>query len=393
LLTGCYPQRISMLFFPDEQGKDKPGGVLFARSRYGLNPDEITIPEILKQRGFTTAMIGKWHLGDAPEFLPTKHGFDSYFGIPYSNDMNPSVLIRDDKVIEDPVQQQTLTQRYTKDAVDFIRAYADKPFFLYLAHNMPHTPIYASENFRGKSTRGLYGDVVEEIDWSVGQIIDALKVEKLEQNTLVIFTSDNGPWLIRGERGGSATPLRAGKATTYEGGMRVPGIAWWPGRVPAGKISREPVSQIDLLPTLARLAGAQAPTDRVIDGKDISSILLGDPNAKSPHDALLYYSMNTLGGVRSGKWKLKLDFLPSGEQTTALYNLEEDPGEQKDVAPDHPKVTQRLNDLAQKARQELGDRRLKIDGKFVRPVGRLDRDPKERNPVTKPAIPEPPRGQ
>ncbi|MBA2707656.1 MAG: sulfatase, partial [Gemmatimonadaceae bacterium] len=294
LLTGCYPQRISMCLFPEERPNGSLGHVLFIRSRHGLHPSEITIAELLKARGYATGMIGKWHLGDAPEFLPTRQGFDFYLGIPYSNDMNPVVLMRDEKVIEEPVNQDTLTKRYTEAAVKFIGNHQAKPFFLYLAHNMPHTPIHASENFRGKSARGLYGDVVEELDWSVGQILDTLNLLKIDENTLVVFTSDNGPWHMRGEQGGSAFPLRAGKGTTYEGGMRVPFIARWPEHIPKGTTSGEPLSHLDLMPTLAALAGASPPADRTIDGKDISPILLGKPDAKNPHEAFFYFADGSL---------------------------------------------------------------------------------------------------
>ena len=397
LLTGCYPQRISMCLFPEERPNGATGHVLFVRSRHGLNPSEVTIPEMLKPRGYVTHMIGKWHLGDAPEFLPTKQGFDSYLGIPWSNDMSPVVLMRDEKVIENPVNQETLTQRYTEDAVRFIRENRDKPFFLYLAHNMPHTPIHASERFRGKSERGLFGDVIEELDWSVGQVLDALSENKIDENTLVVYTSDNGPWHMRGEHGGSAFPLRAGKGTTYEGGMRVPFIARWPGKIPSGTTSKEPLSQIDLLPTIASLGEVKPPADRPIDGKDISPILLGKADAKNPHEALYYFADGSLNAVRSGRWKLKLPTTlkeetyytkletPDAKIPRALYDLERDPGEQKSVLADHPEVAKRLTELADQAREEYGDLRRNITGKGVRPCGKLAYNPRQyADPATAP---------
>jgi len=398
LLTGCYPQRVSMVQFADERPNGTVGHVLFIRSRYGLNPSEITIAEMLKAKGYVTGMIGKWHLGDAPEFLPTKQGFDSYLGIPYSNDMNPTVLLRDEKVIETPVDQDTLTQRYTEEAVKFIRTNREKPFFLYLAHAMPHVPLHAGEKFRGKSPRGLYGDVIEEIDWSVGQVLDALAETKLEANTLVVFTSDNGPWHMQGERGGSAFPLRGGKGTTYEGGMRVPFIARWPGHVPVGATSKEPLSQIDLLPTIAAITGASTPTDRTLDGKDISPILLGKPDAKNPHEALYFFGDGCLNAVRSGRWKLKVPTAlkeeayytkldnPDTKIPRALYDLELDPSEQKSVLADHPDVAKRLTELADAAREEFGDLRRGMKGKGVRPCGKLPYDPKKYlDPTTAPS--------
>jgi arylsulfatase A len=401
LLTGCYPQRISMCIFPQERPNGDQGHVLFTQSRHGLNPSEITIAEMLKQRGYSTGMLGKWHLGDAPEFLPTKQGFDWYLGIPYSNDMPPHALMRDEKVIEQPVDQNTLTQRYTEAAVKFIKASKDKPFFLYFAHNMPHVPIHASEKFRGKSARGLYGDVIEELDWSTGQVLDALKEAGVDENTFVVFTSDNGPWHMRGEAGGSAFPLRAGKGTTYEGGMRIPCIMRWPGKIPAGKTCKEPLSHLDLLPTIAAITASSPPTDRTIDGKDISAIMMAKPDAKNPHEAFYYFADGSLMAVRSGKWKLKLPSTlkdetyytkletPDAKIPRALYDLELDPGEQKSVLADHPDVAKRLTELADHARADMGDVRRGITGKDVRPVGRLNCDPrKHADPTTAPAAKE-----
>jgi len=382
LLTGCYPQRVG-LGEVKPRGNAKSGRVLYANSPFGLHHDEVTLAEVLKSRGYATGMVGKWHLGDAKEFLPTKQGFDSYFGIPYSNDMKPVVYIRGDEVVETEVDQAAITHRYTDESLSFIRANKDKAFFLYLAHNMPHTPLAASERFKGKSAGGLYGDAVEEIDDSIGRILDALSELKLDENTLVIFTTDNGPWHIRGEHGGSATPLRAGKGTTYEGGMRVPCIMRWPGKIPPGTVCREMATNMDVMPTAAKLAGAIAPSDRMIDGKDIADLMFAKPNAKTPHDAFFYYSGNRLNAVRSGNWKLKLETTLAEETEydkvenprtpipPKLFNLATDPGEQKSVLKDHPDVVQRLTELAERARQDLGDSRAGVVGKNVRPVGEI----------------------
>jgi arylsulfatase A len=388
LLTGCHPQRVSLGLIPKEKPNGEDAHVLYSLSRYGLNPDEVTIAEVLKARGYATGMIGKWHLGDAPPFLPMKQGFDSFFGTPYSNDMKPPVLIRGEKVVEDPMVQDTLIERYTEEANGFIRANKDKPFFLYLAHNMPHRPLHVSERFRGKSAGGLYGDVVEAIDWSVGQMLDTLKEAGIDENTLVIYTTDNGPWHWIGENGGYAFPLRGGKGTTYEGGMRVPFIARWPGHVPAGAVNREPLTHLDLMPTIAALTGAKLPEAK-IDGADISPILLGKADAKNPHEALFYYANGNLHAVRAGKWKFKAETTlqdeteygpyenPDAKIPPALYDLDRDPSEQKNVAKDHPDIVDRLKKLIQAKRQELGDHRLGIVGKEVRPVGKLDYDPRK----------------
>ncbi|HEV2294206.1 MAG TPA: sulfatase [Tepidisphaeraceae bacterium] len=382
LLTGCYPKRVGLAEVAPK-GDARSGRVLYANSPYGLNPDEVTIAELLKSRGYTTGMVGKWHLGDAREFLPTKQDFDSYFGIPYSNDMKPLVYVRGEGIADTQVVQSEITNLYTDESLKFIRDNADKPFFLYLAHNMPHTPLGASERFSGKSPRGLYGDVVEELDQSTGRILDLLAELNLDEQTLVIFTSDNGPWLIRGEQGGNATPLRAGKGTTYEGGMRVPCIMRWPGKIPAGSVCEELATMMDLMPTLAAFAGASAPTDRIIDGKDISALLFAKPGAKTPHEAFFYYSGNRLNAVRSGPWKLKLQTTlqeeteygrienPQTPIEPKLYNLTTDPGEQKSVLKDHPRVVKRLMELAEGARNDLGDARTGAAGSNLRPVGEL----------------------
>jgi len=331
LMTGCYPKRVGL-----------HRHVLFPSSKTGLNPSEITVARLLKDRGYATMCIGKWHLGHHPEFLPTRHGFDAYYGIPYSNDMpTPTpdggkgvVLLRDEKVIEHPTDQATLTERYTEEAVKFITANQNRPFFLYLPHTFPHGPLHVSARFKGKSKGGLFGDVVECIDWSCGEILAAIKQAGIDEQTLVIFTSDNGP-----DRH-PATPLRGSKGSTWEGGMRVPFLARWPGKIPAGAACAEQASVMDILPTFAGLAGARMPTDRVIDGKDIWPLMSGEPGAKTPHDAFFYYKGNNLGAVHSGKWKLHL------KAKTELYDLSADVGEQTNVAAEHPDVVERLTKMA-----------------------------------------------
>jgi arylsulfatase A-like enzyme len=392
LLTGCHPQRLSLGYIPAEKPDGTAAHVLYSLSRNGLNPDEVTVAEVLKARGYATAMLGKWHLGDMPPFLPTKQGFDSWLGTPYSNDMKPQVLMRGEQVVEDPMDQDKLVDRYTEEAVKFIAANKDKPFFLYLAHNMPHRPLHVAERFRGKSAGGMYGDVVESIDWSTGRVLDSLKENGVDEQTLVVYTSDNGPWHLIGEQGGYAFPLRGGKGTTYEGGMRVPFIARWPGKIPAGKVCREPLSHLDLMPTIAALAGGKL-ADRKIDGAEVIPILLGQPDAKNPHEALFYYSNGNLNAVRSGRWKFKVQTTlqdeteygkyenPEAKVPPALYDLERDPSEQKNVMKDHPDVVERLKALVAAQRQELGDRRLGIEGKGVRPRGTVDYDPRKTAPA------------
>ncbi len=279
LLTGRLPIRNGMygqrrrVFYPDSTG--------------GLPDEELTLAELLRQRGYATACIGKWHLGHLPQYLPTRHGFDCYFGLPYSNDMQnvrqghpPLPLMRNEEIIEQPVDQFTLTRRYTEEAVNFVRNSKEKPFFLYLAYTFPHVPLYASKDFRGRSRRGLYGDVVEELDWSVGVILQMLREEGLAERTLVFFTSDNGPWLIQRLNGGSAGLLRDGKGSTFEGGMRVPAIAWWPGTIAPGQVSMELACSMDLFTTGLKLAGAEVPSDRIIDGVDMTPIFRGEPGLR-----------------------------------------------------------------------------------------------------------------
>lgn len=391
LLTGSYPHRLSMARMPRGKGKNM-GMVLFPDSPGGIHPDEITIPEMLKEQGYATGMVGKWHLGHLPPFLPTRHGFDSYYGIPYSNDMTPSPILRDEEIIEEPADQTTLTERYTEESLKFIRKNKDNPFFLYLAHSMPHIPLFVSPKFEGTSEGGLYGDVIETIDWGVGQILDELDALDIAENTLVVFTSDNGPWLVFGDHGGSATPLRAGKGTTYEGGMRVPGIMRWPAVIPAGTVTNEMASTMDLLPTIAAITGSNVPDDRTIDGHNILPILENEPGATSPYDAFFYYHGTELHAVRSGDWKLRVslplrheDIYRSFENrdtmlAEALYHLPTDPGEQKNLLPRNKRHEKRLTDerraiianlrkLLDDARADLGDSIHDIAATDIRPLG------------------------
>ena len=379
LLTGCYNVRIGI------------NGALGPNSKQGLNPEETTIAEICKQKGYSTACFGKWHLGHHEKFLPLQHGFDEFFGLPYSNDMwpfHPGVLhlpmkerlkrwphlplLEGNKVINPQVtgkDQENLTTQYTERAVSFIEKNKDNPFFIYLPHSMVHVPLYVSEKFKGKSKAGLFGDVMMEVDWSVGQIMKTLRKYDLHQNTLFIFTSDNGPWLNYGDHAGSAAPLREGKGTMFDGGCREPTLAWWPGTIPANSICKEPAMTIDLLPTIANLAGTPLPKHK-IDGKDILPLLIND-QAKSPHEAYYFYYGNHLQAIRQGKWKLHF---PHGYRTMAgkpggkggipvnysqakiglsLFDLQKDIGEIVNLKEKFPKVTQRLKSLGESFHQEL----------------------------------------
>ena len=374
LMTGCYPRRVNM------HASDRRECVLFPVAKKGLNPEEVTIADALKKQGYATACIGKWHLGDQPEFLPTRQGFDYYYGIPYSNDMGakqrkknpPLPLLRNEKVIEAPADQNTLTKRYTEEAIKFITANKNRPFFIYLPHTMPHLPLHVSDAFRGRSSNGMYGDVIEEIDWSVGQILAALNQFRIDNRTLLVFTSDNG---ATGGKGRSNGPLRGHKGTTWEGGMREPCVMCWPGKIPAGKTCDELATTMDLLPTFARLAGAKPPRDRVIDGKDIWPLMSGEKGAKTPHEAFYYYQVDQLHAVRSGKWKLHLPLKMKRrnwgkgvpDAPVQLYDLQADIGETTNVADEHPEVVKRLLALAEKARQDLGD--IDRKGKNQRPAG------------------------
>jgi len=387
LMTGCYPQRVSLPH------------VLGPSVKIGINSAEYTIADVLRPLGHSTACYGKWHLGHYPRFLPTRHGFDDYSGLPYSNDMWPYhrerpgwypdlPLVEGERIIEYNPDQTKLTTWYTERAVRFIEKNRDRPFFLYLPHSMPHVPLHVSDKFKGKSEHGVYGDVIVEIDWSVGRILSTLKRLDIDQQTLVIFCSDNGPWLSYGGHAGSAKPFREGKGTTFDGGQRVPTVMRYPGKIPAGTVCRELSSTMDILPTLAKLAGAELPTRR-IDGKDIWPLMSGWAGAKSPHEAFFYYQGWVLEAVRSSKWKLHL---PHGYRKLggrkggtggqpvkyerakiglALSDLEKDIGEQHDVSVRHLDVVERLLDLADKMREDLGDSAKKVTGKNRRPSGRI----------------------
>ena len=369
--------------------------VLRPISPYGLNPDEITIAEVLKKQGYATACIGKWHLGDQPAFLPTRQGFDSYFGIPYSDDMTartweqdgsvwpPLPLMEDETVIEAPVDRDHLTRRYTERALEFIETNQDGPFFLYLPQAMPgstRTP-YASPDFKGKSKAGNWGDSVEELDWSTGQILNKLVELGIDNNTLVFWTSDNGAPMARTSNDayrGSNAPLFGRGYTTAEGAFRVPTIFWWPGKIPAGTVSDELATTLDLMPTFARLAGTEAPTDRKLDGFDIRPLIFDDPDAKSPYQVFYYYNRDQLQAIRSGPWKL---FLSVGEairhphhppnqpypSKQYLFNVVEDIDCTINVVNDNPDIVSRLEALAVIARQDLGD--LNQPGTGQRPRG------------------------
>ena len=369
LLSGCYPNRLGIL------------GALGPNSKNGIKDAENLLPEYLKKLGYSTAIFGKWHLGDSAQYSPLRHGFDTYFGLPYSNDMWPNhptaknfpplPLRQDDKVLELNPDQSKLTGWYTERGVKFIEANKDKPFFLYMPHSMPHVPLYASEKFKGKSKQGLYGDVIEEIDASVGTILETLKKHSLDKNTLVIFTSDNGPWLSYGNHGGSKGMLREGKGTEFEGGVRVPFVARWPGKIPAVTTSNEPTMTIDLLPTLVGYAGGVVKAEPKIDGKNISAIIEAKPNAKSPQEAYYFYWGDALHAVTSGKWKLHFphpylhiieggsDGKPGKGETRkielSLFDLDADITESKNVADQNPDVVKRLQMLGDKIREELGD--------------------------------------
>ena len=385
MLTGCYPPRVGMGEFPLlPGGKPWQTRVLFRNAPFGLNPDEFTIGKMFKSAGYATACIGKWHLGDQKPFMPTSHGFDQYFGILYTPDMPPVGFVRGEKTIEQNIDLDSVILRYDQEAIKFIRDHKDGPFFLFYSHTYPHVPLAASKAFRGKSARGLYGDACEEIDDSTGRVLDTLKELNIDDNTLVIFTSDNGPWLAKGEAGGSAFPLRGGKGSSYEGGMREPCIMRFPGVIPPGSVCHEMATQMDVLPTFARFAGATANCPKPIDGKDITDLILAKPGATSPHESFFYYVGNKLNAVRSGKWKLKIpttlgeEFAgyaklenPETEIPRALYDLENDPGEQKSVIADHPDVAKKLQAMIESAREDLGDSRRKLTGKNVRPVGKV----------------------
>ncbi len=362
ILTGCYAPRVGM------------PGVIWPDEPWGIAHDETTFAELAKSKGYATACIGKWHVGHAaPNMLPPSHGFDLYYGVPYSNDMGAgkgipcaegvtirrvkhphknkmvpekgSPLVRGEQVIEHPTDANLITQRYTAEAVKFITANRGKPFLLYLAHTMPHTPLAASAEFKGKSKRGFYGDVIEEIDASTGRILACLKKQGVDDNTVVLFTSDNGPWHQRGDHGGSALPLRGGKTTLWEGGVRVPTVVRWPGKIPANTTYSGMASTMDLLPTIATLIGAKAPTDRVIDGVDMSKQLLGE--SKAPvRETFYYFHDRRVGAVRWSKWKLFIDDPgKKAKYRQALYDLEADLSETTDVSAKHPEIVAKLTKM------------------------------------------------
>ena len=401
ILTGCYPNRVGI------------SGALFPDSKIGLNPSEETIAEMLKKRNYKTAAIGKWHLGHRREFLPLQQGFDEYLGIPYSNDMWPvnfdgtpatsesnarkrnypvlpliegNEKVREFNTLED---QAEITTLYTERAVKFIGQNKKTPFFLYLAHSMPHVPLAVSAKFKGKSEQGLYGDVIMEIDWSLGEIMKALEKNGLAKNTLVIFTSDNGPWLNFGNHAGSNGGLREGKGASFEGGQRVPCLMYWPGNIQEGTICNKLASTIDILPTLAAITNSALP-EKKIDGVNILPLLKGDEKANPRESFLYYYRQNSLEAVRKGHWKLVFahpgrtyigfkpgaDGFPGGTNENfpheeGLYDLRRDPGERFDVKESYPEVIAELKKLADAAREDLGDDIQKATGKNRREPGRV----------------------
>jgi len=407
LMTGCYPNRVGL------------HGALNHQSRVGIAPDEYLLPEMLRDQGYATAIYGKWHLGTLPELFPTRNGFDEFFGIPYSNDngplhgsqrgLPPLPLIEGEKTVGHDPDQSQFTRLFTERAVSFIERNKERPFFLYVPHVMPHVPIFASDKFRGRSSRGLYGDVVEELDDSVGRIVDAVQRSGLNDRTLVIFTSDNGPFLSYGNHAGSAKPLREGKLTTFEGGVRTPCIMRWTGRITPDRTSDAPISSIDLWPTLAGLAGGKG-SPNPIDGRDAWPVIRGDKGATPQRDVFFYYAGEELQAVRRGDWKLHLEhpYLTSAsppgrdgrpanfdnmkpeamsvsgirgiasrhgyvvaDQKQALYNLRTDIGETQDVAAANPAVVKELLELAETARADLGDALTKRAPTGTRPVGRI----------------------
>jgi len=353
LLTGRLPVRTGM--------SSEKRRVLFPDSNGGLPPGEITLARLLKDHGYRTAAVGKWHLGHKSPYLPTDHGFESYFGIPYSNDMDKIEktdyytlaeterfqaynvpLMRNDKIVERPADQRTITKRYTEEIIEKIKSYKKEPFFLYLAHSFPHIPLFRSPEFKDKSKAGIYGDVIEEIDWSVGQILETLKKEKLAEKTLVVFTSDNGPWLTYGTHGGSAGLLRGGKGGTFEGGMREPAIFWWPEKIKPGVIT-EIATTMDLLPTFCKLGNIPVPNDRTYDGYDISPVIFR--TGPNPREVVLYYRDTEVFAIRKGAFKAHFITQPeygSSQRTIhdppLLYDLNTDPSEKHDIAAKHPEI-------------------------------------------------------
>jgi arylsulfatase len=399
LLTGCYPNRLGI------------SGALFPHHKVGLHADEVTIAEMLKTKGYATAIFGKWHLGHHKQFLPLQHGFDEYTGVPYSNDMWPIKLdgtraavdegrgnypdlpiVKGNETIElitSFAGQDKLTTLNTENAVDFINRNKDNPFFLYVPHSMPHVPLGVSDKFRGKSEQGMFGDVMMEIDWSVGKILEALRLNGLEENTIVIFTTDNGPWLNYGNHAGSSGGLREGKTTSWEGGQRVPCIVKWPGKVAEGVVCNQLASSIDIFPTLAAIVGAALPSHK-IDGVDISELLKGNFEAKPRKELYYYFGKNDLNGVRKGNWKLVFPHTYSSYEATVpandgrggkrikinldsleLYNMIRDPGERYNVIEMYPDIVAELLEVGDKAREDLGDLLTGVEGSGVREIGKL----------------------
>ena len=401
LMTGCYPTRIGM------------SGALDQSSKIALNPDEETIAEILKAKGYKTSIVGKWHLGCKPPFMPLQQGFDEFFGLPYSNDMwpvgydgkpwkdssfwrahYPKLPLYDGnkvvKILNTLEDQAELTTIYTDRAVHFIQDNKNHPFFLYLAHAMVHVPIGASAKFKGKSGAGLFGDVMEEVDWSVGQVMKALKENGLAENTIVMFSSDNGPWLTFGNHAGSAGGLREGKGTAWDGGLKVPCIISWPGKVKPGVICNNLITTMDILPTIASICNAKPPVKK-IDGVVVTDVLMGKPNANPRDEFIYYYDKNSLKAVRKGDWKLVFpcisqtyrkpgctgkDGFPGKYATDSvkigLYNLYRDPGEERDLKDQYPEIVEQLSAIADKYRKEIGDGLTNTIGTEVRPAGKAN---------------------
>ncbi|WP_026947568.1 sulfatase family protein [Algoriphagus marincola] len=349
LLTGRMPQRmgINAVFFPE--------------SLTGMAPEEITFAEILKEKGYQTAAVGKWHLGHMERYLPLNQGFDSYYGIPYSNDMASVVYLKDNEIDSISVNQRFTTKTYTQKSLEFIDQAAEGPFLLYLAHNMPHVPIYASPDFEGSSQRGLYGDVIQEIDWSVGEILKKLEEKDLLENTMIVFSSDNGPWLVMEDHGGSAGSLREGKQYTFEGGVRVPTVAMWKGKIDPGQVYEDLATQMDWFPTFCKLVGAEIPQDRAIDGKDLSAVLF--ENGIREGDEYVYYMLSDQRGFRQGDWKIKRPFegyegsrgmKAVDAHDTLLFNLKTDPGETTNLAKENPEKLAQMMRAMDLAVKQLG---------------------------------------
>ena len=375
ILTGCYPQRVGIT------------KVLYPNSKIGLNPSETTIADICKSKKYKTACIGKWHVGAVPEFSPLKYGFDYFYGMPYSNDMKPSVLMKNNVIIEKPVKQKELTKKYTNEAIAFIESHHSEPFFIYLSHTLPHIPLKLNKEFKGTSERKKFGDAIVTIDHYVGELYKTLERYAILDNTLIIFTSDNGPWLIMRNAGGKAYPLRGGKRSIYEGGFRVPCIMHWPEVIPKNQVKNSLVTSMDLLPTIAHIVNAPLPVNK-IDGKNIYSNIASKSDL-SPYDVFYYYTGKRLDAVRSGKWKLVFKRKASWDSPyayiknrmrkknndmnipPALYNLETDINEKKNCIKKYPEIVERLKQMAEIARKDLGDKRYGIQGGNIRKAGRL----------------------